>query len=507
MANFVRVETHATQPTECPASYTNSRGTSVVGACVKMTIRGDIPWHDIITACATPTAACLGDHVVTASDIKFSFASFNATGALASPGTLNTIDIIGLNGTSAGLAPQLPASAFSAVGGANGAGISETFLFLLHSNNAYAINDLATVPIIPQRLWACQANTPGTKCTNVQHMPNGFLNPCITLDTPACTADPALLGGAQSDPVATNRLVGSGPFVCASGDLGASGTVIGGGCTSSGTQSIPFGGSAVLRRFYKGATGSGLDPNFAYFRSNEKFLQFQWAAYAPGTNSVGASATVSDIISAINACKPNSAALGGVVSYQACAHWNTSDAGLTSVSSAGTPIGVTGGGHGSLPDNPLPVTTQIQQWIGRGAWVSLPTGQSALLSVLGETQPIPQTLYEDGSAEGSFGIALAPTTVSVTNSTSATIPVSIFLSGGTDNTFPGTVPVALTTVQSPGLTVALGASSMTLNPSNPVFNTSLTITAAVKSGTYMVIVGASSPSFPSVTFKVTVTVT
>ncbi|TMI06359.1 hypothetical protein E6H34_11100, partial [Candidatus Bathyarchaeota archaeon] len=179
MANFVRVETHATQPTECPASYTNSRGTSVVGACVKMTIRGDIPWHDIITACATPTAACLGDHVVTASDIKFSFASFNATGALASPGTLNTIDIIGLNGTSAGLAPQLPASAFSAVGGANGAGISETFLFLLHSNNAYAINDLAGVPIIPQRLWACQANTPGTKCTNVQHMPNGFLNPCI----------------------------------------------------------------------------------------------------------------------------------------------------------------------------------------------------------------------------------------------------------------------------------------------------------------------------------------
>ncbi|TMI06341.1 hypothetical protein E6H34_11125, partial [Candidatus Bathyarchaeota archaeon] len=194
-ANFFRVETHATQPTECPASYTNSRGTSVVGACVKMTIRGDIPWHDIITACATPTAACLGDHVVTASDIKFSFASFNATGALASPGTLNTIDIVGLDGTSAGLAPQLPASAFSAVGGANGAGISETFLFLLHSNNAYAINDLATVPIIPQRLWACQANTPGTKCTNVQHMPNGFLNPCITLDTPACTADPALLGG------------------------------------------------------------------------------------------------------------------------------------------------------------------------------------------------------------------------------------------------------------------------------------------------------------------------
>jgi len=533
MANFVRVETHATQPTECPATYTNSRGTSSVGACVKMTIRGDIPWHDVITACATPTAACLGDHVVTASDIKFSFASFNATGALASPGTLNTIDIIGLNGTSAGLAPQLPASAFSAVGGANGAGISETFLFLLHSNNAYALNDIFSVPIIPQRLWACQANTPGTKCTNVQHMPNGFLNPCITLDTPACTADPALLGGAQSDPVATNRLVGSGPFVCASGDLGASGTVIGGGCTSSGTQSIPFGGSAVLRRFSKGA--NGLDPNFAYFRSNEKFLQFQWAAYAPGTNSVGASATISDIISAINACKPNSAALGGVVSYQACAHWNTSDAGLSTVSSAGTAIGVTGGGHGSLPGNPLPVTTQIQQWIGRGAWVFTSTGATSYSTLTG-AQPIPQTLYADGSVYGSFQLAVSSTAVSATVPFSTSVAVSVSLSGGPDNNFTGTTLVTLSTVQSPGLTASLGTSSLTLTPRSPTGSTTLTLGATLpptstsvsctpatvnvtqgqgttcnavvsNSNKFTVILIASSPGFPSVTAAVTITIT
>ena len=476
MANYFRDETHGTQPTECPASL-NETGTFIsVAHCIKVTIRGDIPFHDILN-CVPATSDCLASHIVTASDVKFSLLNFHLT---------NLIDVIGLNGTAAGLAPQLPAAAFSNYGGTNGAGLSETFLVALSSQSPYDLGNLALVPIVPQHVWHSI----------------GATGPCLAEGTPQCIVDPSYIAGSSSDPISGNRLIGSGPFVCASGDLGVTGTVIGGGCTSSGSSSVGPGGNIVLRRF-----GKGLDPNYAYFRTSAKLLQFQWAAYAPSTNSLGSAATLSDILSAINACKPSDTGIGGVVSYQACKHWNTRTAGLTCVTSAGPCVGTAAGGNGGLPTNPNPVTLQIQQWIGRGAWVSLPTGQSALLSVLGETQPIPQTLYEDGSAEGSFGIALAPTTVSVTNSTSATIPVSIFLSGGTDNTFPGTVPVALTTVQSPGLTVALGASSMTLNPSNPVFNTSLTITAAVKSGTYMVIVGASSPSFPSVTFKVTVTVT
>ncbi len=475
MANYFRDETHGTQPTECPASL-NETGTFIsVAHCIKVTIRGDIPFHDILN-CVPATSDCLASHIVTASDVKFSLLNFRLT---------NLIDVIGLNGTAAGLAPQLPAAAFSNYGGTNGAGLSETFLVALSSQSPYDLGNLALVPIVPQHVWHSI----------------GATGPCLAEGTPQCIVDPSYIAGSSSDPISGNRLIGSGPFVCASGDLGVTGTVIGGGCTSSGSSSVGPGGNIVLRRF-----GKGLDPNYAYFRTSAKLLEFEWAAYAPSTNSVGAQATVSDIVSAINACKPSSTGLGGVVSYQACLHWNTPSANVACVPSAGACIGEAAGGHGSLPNNPTPITTQIQQWVSRGPWSFQPTG-SLYSSLSPGAQAIPQTLYEDGSAEGSFGIALAPTTVSVTNSTSATIPVSIFLSGGTDNTFLGTVPVTLTTVQSPGLTAALSASSSTLNPSNPVFNTSLTITAAAKSGTYMVIVGASSPSFPSVTTVVTVNVT
>src|SRR5207249_10346602 len=49
MTNFYRLETHATQQAECPATYTNPRRTFDVRACVKLILRGDIPWHDMIS--------------------------------------------------------------------------------------------------------------------------------------------------------------------------------------------------------------------------------------------------------------------------------------------------------------------------------------------------------------------------------------------------------------------------------------------------------------------------
>jgi len=490
MTNFYRLETHATQPAECPATYTNARGTFDVGACVKLILRGDIPWHDMISACATPTSTCLGSHVVTASDVKFSFASFNATGSLISPGTANTIDVVYNTN-------QLPASAYSQSGGANGGGISETLFLYLHSFSAWALNDIVGVPIIPQRLWVLQT-------APVQS--NGVFAPCTTLGSnaspnPSCTADPAFLGGVNSDPVATNRFIGSGPWVCANGDLTASGTVIGGGCTSSGTQSIPFFGSATLRRFSKGA--NGLDPNFAYFRTNAKFQQFQWAAYVPATNSVGNSASVADIISAVNACKASATAVGGVGNYQACAHWNTPSAGLgPCLGPAGTPcLGVAAGGHGSLPANPGPITTQIQQWIGRGAWTF---GASSYSAVTGAAA-IPQTLYDGGNSEGSFSIAASPTTVSTTTTTGADVTVSVSLSGGPDNNFTGSVPITLAAVSSTGVTVAFtGPTTLTLTPSAPTASSSIHITSSNPPGTYTVFVKASSTNFPSVTVKITV---
>ena len=469
MANSYRLETHATQPVECPASYTNSRGTFNVGACVKIILRGDNPWHDIISACATPTSTCLGSHVVTASDVKFSFANFNATGGLITPSTANTIDVV-YNPN------QLPASAYSSVGGANGAGRSETLFIYLHSLSAWALNDIVGVPIIPQHIWVQQT-------APVQ--PNGVFTPCIDLGTPSCSVDPSFISGSGSDPIVSNRFIGSGPFVCGSGPLGVSGTIIGGGCTFDSTgsptgQAIPVGGTAILRRFI---TTNSLDPNFAYFRTNEKFQQFQWAAYVPATNSVGNSASVADIISAVNACKASATAVGGVGNYQACAHWNNPSDGLSCNPTAGSCTGtVAGGGHGSLPANPLPITTQIQQWIGRGAWCFGVTSCDALTGV----QVIPQTLYEDGTAKGSFTIAASLTAVSTTASTGADVTISVSLSGGPDNYFAGSVPITLTAVSSTGVTAAFTGPP----------------------GTYAVIVkafvNASPPTFPAVTVKITV---
>lgn len=151
----------------------------------------------------------------------------------------------------------------------------------------------------------------------------------------------------------------------------------------------------------------------------------------------------------------------------------------------------------------------------------MPTGQSALLSVLGETQPIPQTLYADEAAYGSFLIAAAPTSVSHT-SLPANIQVSVTLSGGPDNYFhvgdsdgPGfadesvhQLNVTLACVTSTGLGCSLGTTSVSLTaaqcPANPcnTASTTLTITGTVAGTVY---VQASEAGYPSVTVKVTVT--
>ena len=494
----------------CPTSYTNARGTFAVGACVKMLIRGDIPFHDIYN-CASSNAVCLTSHIVTANDVKFSFANYNATGGLVTPSTANTIDVV-YNPN------QLPAAAYGPSGGTEGAGITETFFIYLHNLNAWALNDIAGVPIVPQRLWV-------TQTAPVQS--NGVYAPCLNLGTPSCTVDPAFTGGVNSDPILAQKFIGSGPFVCSSGPLGVSGTVIGGGCTfnadgSSGSQAIPVGGTAILRRF---SGANGLDSNLAYYRSNAKFLQFQWAAYPSGT-----AATTGGIISAINACKANSDLVGGVVSYAACQHWNSPSAGLVCTSTAGPCIGVAAGGHGTLPGNFGPVVTQLGQWIGRGQWTfGVPS-----FAALAGAQAIPQTMYEDGSVEGSFAISSSSNSVSTTAGTQVSVTIQVSLSGGPDNNFTGTVPVTLTTVQSPtGVTASLSPSSISLTPANPSASAILTLsatlhgastsvscnpvsltigsptvcTATVTSTPYTVLVKASSPNFPSVTSTITLVIT
>ncbi len=483
MVNSYKVETNAQDPA-CPTNYTNARGTFSVGACVKMVMLGSIPWQDIY-GCASSDAVCLTSHIVTASDVKFSYLNFNGTGGIVSPSAANVIDVV-YN------ANQLPNAAYAPSGGTAGAGQSETFYIYLHNLNAWTLNDLTAVPIIPQHLWV-------TQTAPVQS--NGVLAPCTDVGTPSCTVEPGFIGGGiYTDVILGHRLVGSGPFVCASGTLGASGTVYGGGCTfnadgSAGSQAVPVGGTAILRRF---STSNGLDPNLAYFRSNPKFLQFQWAAYPGGTV-----ASTGGIISAMNACRANAAAVGGVNNYAACQHWNTPDAGLACTSTAGSCFGATAGGRGTLPANFGPVVTQIGQWIGKGQWVFGVPSYTALANA----QATPQTLYEDGSAEGSFTITSNTTNITFAHGASGGATIMVTLSGNPNfNNFTGTVPVTLTSVQSSGLKAGVSPSSITLAPSSPAASETLVVSTAT-AGTYIVIVKASSPSFPSVTVTIAVTVT
>src|SRR2546422_7306729 len=400
--------------TGCPTTYTNSRGTFSVGGCVQIQLRGDIPWHDIYNCLATDPV-CLGSHTVTASDVKFSYSAFNATGSLITPATQNTIDVVYAN-------TQLPTT----LGGTKGQGETETLSLYLHSLNAYALNDIVGIPIIPQRLWVTQT---------APKLANGVFAPCTALGTPSCTVDPAFTAGSQSDPVLANKLVGSGPFVCASGPLGVSGTVVGGGCTFDSTgaptgQAIPIGGSALLRRFAndQGTSPTSLDFNFAYMRSNAKWEQFQWAAFPSGSTVPSNAFTV-----AIGACKASATNVGGVVNYAACVHYNTLANALGSVSTAGTTANtVSGGGRGQLPANPIPILIQISHWRNNGpSWdFGVPNYGS-----LAGTQGQPPTLYEDASVLGSYSITSSASTIAIAAGSSGSVTVGLALSGVPDNSF------------------------------------------------------------------------
>jgi hypothetical protein len=478
MANFYqKVAPVAGSPT-CPTSYTNSRGTFTVATCVQIQLRGEIPFHDVYN-CAASDLTCLTTHTVTANDVKFSFANFNATGSLITPSTSNTIDVVYNTN-------QLP----TALGGTKGQGETETLFILLHSDSAYALNDITGIPILPQRLWVTQT---------APKLANGVFAPCTTLGTVSCTVDPAFTAGTQSDPILANKFIGTGPFMCASGTPGVSGTVIGGGCAfdSTGTptgQAIPVGGTAILRRFL---TTNGLDQSFSYMRTSSKFQQFQWAAF-PGGSVVPANAfTV-----AIAACKANAAAVGGVNNYAGCQHYNTKAGGLACAATAGTCNAIEGGGSNSLPNNPIPVLIQLSHWRNNGPWAF----GAANLGALVGSQALPQTLYENGNTLGSFTIASSSATIATTVGVNGMATISVSLSGGPDNNFTAPVTALLATVQSTGLTATLTAPSIALTPGAPTGSTTLTVSAAA-AGTYTVFVKASQTAFPSVTVAITVTVT
>ncbi len=323
----------------CPLNVQKANGLFPVGGCVKMVLRGDNSWQDIYN-CAATVSSCLASHSVTASDVKFTWQNIAATGGLLTGNTANTVDVL-YNPSS------LPSSAFGSFGGTQANGQPEIFYIALQQLSAWALFDIAGIPILPQHVWATATST------------GPCLSPSLGSATvtdlhasdPACQADTAKLSGPGADPVSNNRLIGSSAFVCASGTLGASGTVYGGGCSTSGNGTPAAGDTVTLRRFqYQGTSTSqqgSLNLNFAYFRTNGKFKNFAWADYlALGSgpnNGFGAHGVVAiNDIQSVASCLGKSAP-AGTCTTAVFAHWS-SPAATIAVTSAGPNIGVVNGG-------------------------------------------------------------------------------------------------------------------------------------------------------------------
>ncbi|TMI25713.1 hypothetical protein E6H30_05195 [Candidatus Bathyarchaeota archaeon] len=253
-------------------------GTFPVQGCIRLALRGDIFFQDGVQ--------------VTASDVKFSFENFNATGGGVSGATLNTVDVV-----------YDPAVLPSSLGGVEGPGQSEIFYVALKSANAFALLDIGGVPIVPQHLWKTIGASGPCEDTTIPGSGKG---------SPQCTVDPTYLSGPGADPVVNNRLIGSGPYVCASGPYNALGTVLGGGCTSTGTSAVTT-GTITLFRYGQGV--SHLSGN--YFRNNAKYKEFAWA----DTSGIPGQVDVFDI-SAISGCFANPAGA-------TCGHYRSPDSTLT----------------------------------------------------------------------------------------------------------------------------------------------------------------------------------
>ncbi|HZD12745.1 MAG TPA: hypothetical protein VE177_04410, partial [Candidatus Binatus sp.] len=126
--------------------------------------------------------------------------------------------------------------------------------------------------VIPQSIWACnnafQANDCALGSADVVAAgsnPADYANAGVSLpsdfrDGPSTTFDP----------VASNALIGSGPYVCKS--VFAAG-VIGGGCVqnadgSQGGMAIPQGGRMLLQAFDRTGEAGNTDPLLQYMRGS-----------------------------------------------------------------------------------------------------------------------------------------------------------------------------------------------------------------------------------------------
>jgi ABC-type transport system substrate-binding protein len=310
----------------------------------KFQLRQDIKFHD--------------GQPVTANDFVFSWLAFNATGGLVNP----------------------------LVQGIVGVKVDNAFSFTvnLNSNSVFALFNLGGVWMLPQHVWATDTSHPCTGSSILSQTANVFGSAAHTAQ---CSLNPALFSTTTNvDPVATDRYIGSGPWVC----FDTVGNVPGGKCTSSGTGNVPFGGTIVLQRMGLGI--SGASPN-AYFRDAAKYKTFQWADFTKAGIVTPADKSI------LSAClnKVDATPIPGTT--QTCGYWDSPASVVTcptpqagSCFRSGGLLVVPGGNNSGST-----TTTDLNQLAAflNVQWTS-PIAYGSLVGAVAS----PQTLYEGGIVYG-----------------------------------------------------------------------------------------------------------
>jgi hypothetical protein len=202
-------------------TYTPPTGTT---STFRFTLRPDLFWQD--------------GHKVTSWDVKFSYLTLNATGAFQG-------------------------SVLTSMTGVTVLGPTQ-FDINLRSSGPFTEFTLTSPTVLPGRYWS--GLCPGLAWDTA--VLSGMLSDnCMSVDP--------LKLVPTFDPINAGILIGSGDFKCVSTGVSTPPGTVGSGCSSTGLQNPPPGGSYTLTRNGLGFA-PGQSPQNAYFRSSGTLAIYIW---------------------------------------------------------------------------------------------------------------------------------------------------------------------------------------------------------------------------------------
>jgi hypothetical protein len=223
-----------TPPGSCP-------GVTCTVATIRFSLRPDIFWQSDSVGTAHPARP------LTSWDVAFSYLTLKATGSFQGGVLSSLIDVHVLD--------------------------KANFDLNLNAIGPFTLLSITSPTIIPGRYWSSSCSgTTWDNDVNAGTVPSTCM--AVTSQMSTVTFDP--VSSTPNNGVSVGILIGSGPFECQS-----SSGIVGTGCSSTGTQNPPPGGSYTLTRFgCNRATGTcnapGANPTSTYFRSAGTLALYIW---------------------------------------------------------------------------------------------------------------------------------------------------------------------------------------------------------------------------------------